>query len=282
METINITPDFLENRPLSYSSLKEFAKSPKNYIMYLLHKTPPTPSQLEGKYLDTLLLEPHMVEKRFIVYDKFDRRSNAAKEAWDQLETRAQKENKILVTSETVRGAKMAVEAIMDNADAKNVIENIKKVQTRLKWTDKQTGLPLIGYSDFETTFFGLDCVFDLKKTQSADPDDFHRDIFKYGYHLQAACYKEGYWKTQYRFPEFFNLAVETNAPYNVSINYYEPKLMQESQDEFRGILLAFKKCMDEGRFTEGYEFRRMDMATYFAINKPGYYKTKFKGFEHE
>ena len=39
---MNIDINFLNERPLSYSSLKEFAKSPSHYIHYVLAKREPS------------------------------------------------------------------------------------------------------------------------------------------------------------------------------------------------------------------------------------------------
>ena len=42
-----ITREMLEDRPLSFSSLKEFAKSPKHYMDYISRpKTPPTDAKI--------------------------------------------------------------------------------------------------------------------------------------------------------------------------------------------------------------------------------------------
>ena len=43
-----ITIDTLKERPLSYSSLKEFAKSPRHYVEYLRREKKPTAAMAFG------------------------------------------------------------------------------------------------------------------------------------------------------------------------------------------------------------------------------------------
>jgi hypothetical protein len=39
---------------------------------------------------------------------------------------------------------------------------------------------------------------------------------------------------------------------------------------------------MEEDQFSKGYEYRLMDLMNYFSVEKPGYYKPKFLGYERE
>src|SRR5690606_27320191 len=55
---------------LSYSSLKEFGKSPMNFIRYKLkERKPQTDSQIFGSLCDCLITEPQRFDELFVVND---------------------------------------------------------------------------------------------------------------------------------------------------------------------------------------------------------------------
>lgn len=61
--------------------------------------------------------------------------------------------------------------------------------------------------------------IVDLKTCRSAHPDDFARDAGRYGYHLQAAHYVEGYRALEGHRPDYYVIiAVETEEPYGCAV----------------------------------------------------------------
>lgn len=280
---IEINDKFLENRPLSYSSLKHFIKSPKQYIQYLTEeKKTPSEQMIIGAAVDCLLLQPNLFEKKFKLYEKPNLRSNAGKEEWQIILDEAKKNKQTLITQDQYIIAKTSRDAVLSNDDTKNLIENKTKVQVPLKWTDPVGKLPMIGYVDFETKAWYTDIICDLKTTTDADPDEFIKQTVKMYYHLQMAMYLRGYERKQFRFPEFIFLAVETKEPFNVSINFCDSKFKEQAKNELLGALRAFRYCMDHTKFDEGYEFRLMENMNYFSMRMPGYYRPKYTGFDED
>lgn len=275
-----INDEFLKVRPLSYSSLKAFRKSPLHYIQYVTKPKLDSDAFALGSAIDILTLQPELFNAKFLVTDKPEQRSNAGKSEWQNILIEAANKKLKIITPDQLRTAKICVESLMSTNESRIIIEGKKKVQVKLSWTDKGTTLPLVGYVDFETKCWGSDFVVDLKSTKSADPNDFHRDIFKYGYDLQNGTYMAGYHKTQFRFPGFIFLAVETTEPYCVSVNYCESKFNDIAKDEFYGCLKAFRYCIDNQLFDKGYSFRLMNTSEYFAVRYPGWHKPTFLGFD--
>lgn len=277
-----INDEFLKTRPLSYSSLKQFRKSPKHYILYLTKPFEISDAMILGKAIDCLALTPELMDKQFCIYTPFSKRSNADKEKWQTMCEEANKNKTTLITQEQLEQAKVCVQALYTQPESKLLLENKTRVQVKLEWFDKTNRLPIIGYSDFESKCWDANWVVDLKGTKSADPEDFNKDIFKFLYNIQMGCYSTGYAKKFFRFPEFMNLAVETTEPNNVSLFHWSNKDLNAAKDEFNGLLKAFRKCMDEDLWHMGYEFWLMGTKNYFSVNKPGYYKPKTFGIEEE
>ena len=270
---MKITEEFLQNRPLSKSSLMEFNKSPKHYIHYLQKKKKDSEAMRTGTLLDIRLLTPDQFDKKIVIVDSIPGERIKGYEGFMAV----YKEQKVIpATQSEIDNIDNAIEAAMNTPEVRLYIDGIKKTQIEMRWHNKKNNLPLLGYVDFETMVSDQLFIGDLKKTRSADPDDFTRDIYKYGYHIQAAAYLDAYKYKQFRFPYFINLCIELEEPYGCSIMFYESKTIQEAQDEFYGLLDAFRYCMDNDLFHMGYEFRLMQQSSYFAVRKPGYYRPNF------
>ncbi len=274
-----MTKQELTERPLSYSSLKAFRKSPLHYIHYLHTAFVPTDAILLGSVIDVLLLTPDEFKKKFTVYEKFAKRSNADKEKWEAMIIQAQKEKKALITTETHEKALLIITSALKDDYVRLIVENIKATQIKLKWNDKETGLPVVGYVDFETEINGVTFVGELKTTINANPEDFMRQAYNLSYPLQIGAYSDGYHKAKYKFPEFLYIALETTEPYGCSVLKVSQKYLDYGKDEFKGTLKAFKYCLDNDLFHLSYSFRLFNTRSYFAMDLPGYKKILFGEF---
>jgi hypothetical protein len=267
-------PVDLKDRPLSYSSLKNFRKSPKHYVHYVTKpRRPPSEAMIIGSAFEMLLIEPEKFKTDIFIYQKPNLRSNAGKEEWEKIKVAGQ--GKLMITEEIEKKVKLMVENAKACDEMMQYVNSITKYQTKLTWTDKKTGIPFIGYSDAEGNAFGEDWVFEIKTTNDADPDQFVRAFYQWDYHIQIASYAEGYHKTRYRFPNFAVLVFDTSEPYNCAPMMVENKTLEEAKEEWRASVDAFKFCMDEELFHQGFEFRLQTMP-YFPLRKVGYYKRKF------
>ena len=89
----------------------------------------------------------------------------------------------------------------------------------RIFWQDSE-GRPRKAELDMYLPTRG-GCIADLKTTVSVNPDEFAKQCFNLGYHIQAACYQEavqslpGMAKSA---PTYFLVAVLNKPPYNVEV----------------------------------------------------------------
>lgn len=282
MEQIKIDMEFLTKRPLSYSSLKAFRKSPRHYVQYVAQPKEKTEEMLFGTLVECLTLEPEKFDLKYMVYEPFEKRSNEAKAKYAGLIDAAQAAGVTLINSGMVEDAKKCVVSLFDHDVSRQIIEAKKRVQVKMKWLHKETGLPMIGYVDFESKAFESNFIIDLKTARSADPEEFIRDASKLDYHLQVGSYMDGYPRTQFLFPNMAFLVVETDEPYNVSVMFCEPDYIARSMDEFNGTMKAFKYCIDNDQFHMGYDFRLMGTKQYFGMSIPGYNKQKFETINND
>ena len=271
-------PIDLQDRPLSYSSLKQFRKSPKHYVQYITEpRKPPSPEMILGSAFELRLysyaFDNDIFHDGVYIYTKPNLRSNAGKQEWEEIKIAG--EGKIMIDEEQAKTIEAMIISMQSYPEMIDYVKSFKKTQTRLFWTDRKTQIPFIGYVDAEGDAFGDDWIFDIKVTKDADPDDWQRAAFAWDYHIQMASYAEGYKRTQFRFPNFAFLCFDYNPPYNCTPIMVESKVMEQANEEWRNSVDAFKYCMDNELFHQGYEFRLQTMP-YFSLRKPGYYKPRY------
>lgn len=272
---------FLRSRPLSPSSLKAFRKSPKHYMEYLFGEKKEIPAFVMGNIIDCLLTEPEMFDKRILEYEKPNLRTNVGKATMQELKDRATEKRMTLATKEEIDRARLAVEGCLSVDLARELIESRTKGQVNLEWFDKKNNLPIRGRTDMESNAWGEKWIVEVKttgKTQGADPEKFMRDALTLGYDIQAAAYLDGYHKTRFSFPNFVFIVIETEEPFNCSVNFCDNKFIEEAKAEWAGTLAAFRYCMDNKLFHQGYEFRLHTMP-YFSLRYPGWNKSLFANF---
>ena len=271
---MEINREFLEKRPLSYSSLKAFRRSPRHYVQYLIKPFKPTPAMFLGSLVDTLVLTPEKFDKTYFVVPEISRKTKAGREQYEAAMVQAG--DRMVVSREMIDKAKEMVNSLYSHPVAAELLRNKKRTQVRLKWKDTATKLPMIGYVDLETEFEGQDFVADLKTATSADPDEFMRAVINYEYDFQAGTYLDGYHKSKYRFPKFVWIVVESSEPYGVSVIFASNEMIEFAKEEFYGTLVAFNYCMEHNLFNQSYEFRLYDTLKFHTAYLPGWKKKKF------
>lgn len=261
-----ITIDDLIARPLSFSSLMKFKRSPLHYIHYLNTRKEATPDMVMGSLIDCLLLTPDEYEDRFVIQPDFSKGEGVREKAriWKE-----ENKGKSWIKEEQLLDAQLTVDAIERNPIAKELRMQVTSSQKKIKWTDKETGLPMIAYLDMEA---GNKFIIDLKKTGNADPEKFIRSAMDYGYHIQAAIYVDA---ANHRgaFPDFFHLAVEDQAPYGICVMKSSKDFLALGLQEYRKLLQEFRYCMEQSTFNQSYEFR--SMVGYSQLDLPGWALSK-------
>ena len=277
----DITKELLDKRPLSYSSLKAFRKSPRHYIDYLERRPSPSPSMILGSLVDCLLLTPELFEKKFLLTPKINRRSNAGKAEYQQYLDMAINNNLTMIDEDQLSLGKHIKESVLSDETAGKLLAAKTNCQKHLTWRHVIDGysLPMRGYLDFESNAWGESFLVDLKTSKSADPRDFEKDIANYEYFLQMACYLDAYKRKWFKFPYFIFLVVETTEPFGVSINFCDAKMVEYGKKELIGTMRAFKYCMENNLWDRSYDFRLFETKDYFNTDVPKWKKSLYSNF---
>jgi hypothetical protein len=117
-------------------------------------------------------------------------------------------------------------------------------------WTDPDTGVSCRGRIDWiqlepdtaeEIIYY---TVADIKSTQNASPASFQRDVFKYGYHIQAAMYWDGMSALGYYPQSFVFSAWEKKPPFATALYYMTEELLEAGRKEYKRLLKIYAECL--------------------------------------
>lgn len=242
---------------ISYSSLKEFAKSPLHFwAYYMIDKEEKEYFKL-GNLYHVLILQPEKFKEKFMVFDESKRpeqdkgmTSNKNK-AWKlTLEQACAKDHKSLIKESEYKEAQIIAERVRNHEIAGPLVSATgNKFEQKIEW--KYSDIEIVSLLDINNPEF----IVDLKFMVDADPDNFHQKIFYLKYYLQAAMYLLADAKRP-MFPfekPFFFITVEKTEPYAISVNKMRQEYIDKGLEEFMKLIELYKNCDD---FMEDYSFR--------------------------
>jgi hypothetical protein len=251
-----INYEFLLGRPLSYSSLKEFAKSPSHYIHYINSKKEPSKEMAFGSLIHCLLLYSQQFPELFIVAPDVDRRTTDGKAKWNEF--LSQSEGKIIVTGDELDQATEIVNKVFADESIHSMIKECTHFEH--KWTNSINGLPFTGYIDALSDDF----IIEVKTTSDANPVNFMRDFYNRKYHIQASLYK-----TVMNKPVVY-IIIETKPPFNYFFAQITTAYTDLGWREIGMLTNKFKECMKENAWNEGYQYMLDDK---IVISPPSWVK---------
>lgn len=252
-----ITIDTLKERPLSYSSLKEFAKSPRHYVEYLRREKKPTAAMTFGSLIHCLLLQPTEFNNQFAVMSNIDRRTKDGKAAYEAFLISA--EGKEVITEDQYDEANNLVNRVVSEGHIADAIKNCNRFEH--EWKADINGLPFRGFFDGEAD----DYILEVKTANDASPKTIINDFYNRQYHIQAGLYSHVANK-----PVKY-LIIETTAPFNVVLADVDYAFIDYGMKEAVKHINSFKVCLENNMFEMGYEFH-MDEG-HFTIGLPAWIK---------
>lgn len=123
--------------------------------------------------------------------------------------------------------------------------------ETSIVWQDRDTEVLCKGRVDRYCTFRGWKVHVDLKGTTDASPDGFCREIYQYGYHIQAAMYLDGANAIVRADRRYAFIAVEKSPPYVVGIYELDAGAIAHGRAEYKRLLHVLRECQEKDRWPD-------------------------------
>jgi exodeoxyribonuclease VIII len=239
-----ITRQTLEERPLSFSSIKEFAKSPRHYLDYISkERTPPTDAMKLGSMVHCMILTPNLFNEQFAVAPDINKRTNAGKEEWIQFANLHA--GKTIVNNEDYEHARKLVDGVMCNDEIYDTVMSCTNFER--EWRSEIHGLPYRGFFDGESD----DYILEIKTVADGHPKAVMSDFIRRKYHLQSGLYNLVSGK------KILYLIVETSSPYLSYLAYADDRYNEIGIKDIAELNNNFTKCLISGIFNGGYDYNK-------------------------
>lgn len=231
---------------LSRSSIMDFDKSP--YYYWSKHINPYRPIEKSknsweiGTAFHMMVLEPkNFVKDYAILSEGFTLRPKKNKELYAEL----LKDNKLILKYEDLKKLEGMFNSLKRNEKAFDLLINGTYEQSYF-WHDKETNLLLKSRPDILTA----NGYVDLKTVTSASKRAYEKEMFDFGYHIQAAMVKDAVLELENReLTLFANICVEKEYPYQIGIKVFSDELINFATTKYKGILKRMKECFDKNEW---------------------------------
>jgi hypothetical protein len=195
-----------------------------------------TPALLEGRVQHTVFLEHHKFDEEFVIMPKFDRRTKAGKEEYEDF--MATVEDRTAITQDMYDVCMERREVVADYIPKEDHRAELTLVfelhghpfKCRLDWYDNQD-------------------VWDLKTCRDASPRGFRQAINGFNYHMQAALYVDGCRASGLRADGFNFLAQEKQFPYPYGVYRLSDEALVYAQAKNEQALELLLRCKEQDDF---------------------------------
>jgi exodeoxyribonuclease VIII len=227
---------------INWSRLKLLDKSPAHFKAG--YSGEESKSLRLGTAAHSAVLEPEKFASDFIIYTK--RRQG---KEWEAFENQATLDKKSVLSQSEYDQACAIRDAVSRNRKASEYLQGGAAEQA-LVWDIGP--FKCKGRADY----IG-DCIVDLKSTQDSSPKSFARSCAKFGYYGQAAWYSDGHYRATGKRKPFVFVAVESSAPYIVTVFTVPDPVLEFGRDQYLTLLGKLDYCRQRnwwGGYTESEE----------------------------
>lgn len=171
---------------------------------------------------------------------------------WKAAAKKARNEGKLPIAKSDMEKAQTMAGRVFQHTVAARLL-SAGRAEHSIYWHDDATGVRRRIRPDFLTEGLGRPICIDYKTATSADPRQFQRAVFEYGYHMQQAYYEDGLAELGLEDVGFLFIVQSKSAPYTVSVCQIDPDVVELGRRQNRAALELFARCMTKRRWP-GYD----------------------------
>ena len=246
---------------LSFSSLKQFGKSPAHFVGYKKRIFKQSAPMRRGWLTHLITLEPEKIEELQVL----DVATRANKQYKEAVANHKDGENGVFTSREMLEAQNLAL-AVREHPLANKLISEAICVEKHLKW--EMDGVKFHGYADI----IGSDYIADLKITDN-EPKKIQRWVMDNLYHMQLAMYSEAVFPG--RDMTNYLITVDPNSPHGVVVYELSREMMEDGLKQAQLEITMFKiwfKEWDGESTPRSYDFYERENEP-MILELPNWYK---------
>ena len=251
----------IDKLTLSFSSLKQFGKSPAHFVGYKKRIFKQSAPMRRGWLTHLITLEPDKLEDLQVL----DVSTRANKQYKEAVANHKDGENGVFTAREILEAQSLAM-AVREHPLARRLLEEATEVEKHLKWT--MEGVKFHGFADV----IGKDYVADLKITDN-EPKKIQRWVMDNLYHMQLAMYSEAVFPG--RDVSNYLITCDPHSPHGVVVYELSREMVADGLKQAQLELSMFKPWYKEwdGESTpRSYDFYERDNEP-MILELPNWYK---------
>lgn len=218
------------------------SRSPGHYKYEIEHPREDTPELAFGRAFHAWLLEREFWDSRYLIGQKFDRRTKEGKAA--ALAFEAQAAGLEIIAWEDHARIRVMAEKVFYHEEAHALLEE-GEAEVSLLW--EMEGLACKGRLDWWVEEAGI--FLDIKTTRDASPAAFTRDAARYGYFMQAAFYAQGLHLLTGGLTIPYFIAIEKALPHEVAVYEITPEALAFGGEQAKEALRILADCERTGNW---------------------------------
>lgn len=235
--------EYHASQGVSRSALMKLKKSPYHYWYEyesgLYQRSEPSDALILGDVVHTLVLEPHLYDKRYIISPKFDRRTTAGKADYAAFQELAM--GKVVLSQDIAAQAAGIAGMVNKNEIAADLLRDCV-VESSIYFNHKPSGIQLKARPD---AMLGS-VVIDLKTTVDASYRGMQSSAYKYGYFLQSGFICEALKSIGIEMEKFIIVAVEKTPPYAVGIYILDQEAIDYGVNQLNELMVVMDSCINK------------------------------------
>jgi hypothetical protein len=163
--------------------------------------------------------------------------------------------SKVVVSAAEFEEFKAMRASVKANRTAYELLTSPGQTELSLVWMEDNIehapdGLLMKCRLDRYVRFEDTDVVLDIKTTRDASPTGFQREMYKHGYHVQAAVYLAGLGRVLNRqHTRFIFIAIENTPPYLTAVYEVDNKTLIKGWDTYQRLLEKYAECRQTGNW---------------------------------
>ena len=227
---------------LSASGVKLLLDCPARYYYeYFVNKAKKETAALNiGSAVHCLALEPELFNKQFIVLPDVDRRTKEGRKIYEDFAYSS--------IGKAVLSYKdfLLIEDMVKAVSANKIFQKIMGASKEKHIEDSIYFMYQDVLMKSRPDFYNDIMIVDLKTCEDASESGFRKQIFNYGYHIQAAIALDALnANSERKYEHFVLMAVEKTAPHLMACYSIDEESIQLGRELYRKAALLYNQCFE-------------------------------------
>jgi exodeoxyribonuclease VIII len=247
--------EYLSSEQINASALKLIAsRTPAHYYASLSNPKEESHAMKIGSAIHCSVLEPDFFEERHVILpDGVDGRTKEGK----YIMSEAKKSGKVILSKSD---AELCIDVALAVSSKAGIKKYIKSGDSELSVFTKDRKCRLDHYNSGN--------IFDLKTCNDASPNGFSKQIYNYGYHIQAAWYIDTCKMAGLEADGFIFIAVEKEAPYAIGLYELGSDSLEVGRSAYQSALDKLEHAKSTGEWPGYSEYLETIDLPYWELNK--------------